>query len=287
MRRQVGIRKNRGNMLILVCVSMGLLCLGLTVGMSFGGLYFAQALLQNQANDLALTAAVALNASDREGQMNNMISRCRGLVYESRNEDNDASDRNYTDIQPLADMLLDESRQSARDLDTERTKLQQLGQAEATAQVNAQFQQMSKLNELILPWIQCKKPKLEGITFGQVKDVQSNVTALSDFNDLTPDDENYIRPQSNRYYANVNAKLPGQDADLNFQLSSLQPPVQNETAPARIALPGAFADTPNGDMNSAVKIDLSVAVGTEYGGKTENAIHVTGVSVANGGGIMR
>jgi hypothetical protein len=274
-------------MLILVSVSMGLLCLGLTVGMSFGGLYFAQALLQNQANDLALTAAVALNASDREGQMNNMISRCRGLVYESRNEDNDASDRNYTDMQPLADMLLDESRQSAKDLDTERTKLQQLGQAEATAKVNAQFQQISKMNELILPWIQCKKPKLEGITFGQVNDVQSNVTALSDFNDLTPDDENYIRPQSNRYYANINAKLPGQDADLNFHLSSLQPPVKNETAPARIALPGAFTDTPNGDMNSAAKIDLSVAVGTEFGGKNESAIHVTGVSVANGGGIMR
>lgn len=300
-------RRQRGNMLILVSVTMTLIAMGLTVGLSFGGVILAQTILQSYANEMALSAACRLNgadeteqaqginSNDREGQMNNMIVRCRSMVYESKlNNDQTVTD-NFPQLQGLADQLYLEAKQSARDLELERRNLKNVSEQEATNEINNQMQSRSQF-KLTLPWIQCSSVRLattNGITFGQVKDVQSNVTRLDDSNNLRSEDDTYkyVRQQSNRYNANINAKLAS-DPDLDFKLSSLQPPVNGEIAPARLILPPSFVrasqvSTPQGDLNSAVRVKLVMNLETKIGAATNNQITVCGFATTTGGGLMR
>ena len=51
-------RKNKGNMIIIVALVLSLTAMALIVGMSFGGLFFAQNILQNYANELALNLSL-------------------------------------------------------------------------------------------------------------------------------------------------------------------------------------------------------------------------------------
>lgn len=281
-------RSHRGNMLILVSLSLGLVGLAIIVGMSFAGAIFVHTLMQNEVNELSLRAACTLNAGDRLGQMNNMIARCRSLVKESRRIDEDAQQKN-SNIKTLASVLLEESRDCAQELELQRKTLKKIAHAEALNEIQEGMASIQDHPCLILPWIQCEKPQLSTVQFGQVKDVQSNVTALDASNELQENDttNDFIRAASKRYKANINAKIPAPDADLNFHLSSLQAPVNNDVSPGRIILPDAFTKTPGTDLTSAVKVTIRMKVATEIGSKTKNTVEVTGFSAAPGGCPVR
>lgn len=296
-------RRPLGNMLILVCVTMTLLLMGLMVLSSFGGAFMAQTILQNWANEIALGAAGILNggnaqeqangvnACDRIGQMNNMIVRSRSMVHESRSNFETAGQGDDPELVTLASQLLDEARQSARDLDQERMNLRQVSESEAIVDIVTRVGGLSTY-KLILPWIQCSSPRLitgNCIQFGQVKNVPSNVSRLDVSNNLQQDDRDnsYLLPNNRYYMNNINAKLQGPDADLNFHLSSLQPPVKNEVVQARLVLPAAFTNTPNTDLTSTVRVTLIMDVETRLGCVTRNLIKVSGYATTIGGGAMR
>jgi len=299
-------RKEQGNMLIVVSLCMGLIGLAIVGGMSFAGLFLAQSLLQNFANQAALSAACTLNggnqqaqasginACDRMGQMNNMIARSRAEVFESRT--NLGSSAELDGLQGIADQLCTSARDGATTLEQERQKLKSVVEAEATAEVSNQIQAIQKF-QLILPWIQLSSARLlpggSGIAFGQINGVQSTVSQLDASNNLnTIDASKGYTSASKRYLANINAQLTGADSDLNFHLSSLQPPVNHDVAPARLVLPAAFESVPTGDgsagdLPSAVKVTLVMNVETELFGPSKSQIVVTGVATTTGGGEMR
>src|SRR5277367_6601362 len=81
-------RKNRrntdGNMMLLSVLGFGLLILFITIGTSFSMVLFVQNQVQRLADQVALTGACQLNDGNRLGQMNNLVARCRQLVYASR-----------------------------------------------------------------------------------------------------------------------------------------------------------------------------------------------------------
>lgn len=296
-------RNNKGNMLIIVSVFMGLLGMGLIVGLSFAGLFFAQNILQNYANELALSGACVLNGGDklalsqginsdnREGQMNDMIIRTRVLVKESREEMDKATQQlsENKGFMDLADQLLTESKQSASDMEADRKTLKQVSEQEATQLINDQLATIGKFR-LILPWIQLSSPRLvqaNGIAFGQVKDMQSNVEQLNDANDLTAEDQSYVA--ANKHYsAGANARLMGPESYLDFKVSSLQPSLNKEVAPARLILPGAFQKTKNADdLTSSVEVNLEMDVRTSIGAKTASKIIVKGIATTTGASPIR
>ncbi len=297
-------RNNKGNMIIIVALVLSLTAMALIVGMSFGGLFFAQNILQNYANELALNGASVLNGSDttelsqgvnsanREGQMNDMIMRTRELVRDSR-ENMDLTDQeiqNNAGFRNLADQLLTEATQSAKDMETERRRLKKVSEQEATDLIKNRLSSISKM-DVKLPWIQMSSPRLfrlKGIVFGQVKGMHSNVEQLSEANNLQREDQNYVA--ANKHYnAGTNARLEGPEANLDFKVSSLQPASLNkEVAPARLILPGSFQLTKNADdLSSAVQVSLIMDVRTTIGAVTDHQIMVRGIATTTGASSMR
>ncbi|HEY9678907.1 MAG TPA: hypothetical protein V6C76_12940 [Drouetiella sp.] len=296
-------RAKNGNMLVVVMVVGGVVLIALVVGMSFSGMYFAENILQNYANECAQSGAAVLNGGDqatlnqginsanREGQMNDMIMRTRALVKESReNIDQTAQNINNENYRGLADQLMDEAKQSAVDMEAERKTLKQVSEQEATDAIINRLAEIQKLN-VSLPWLQFSSPKLVrkiGIQFGQVKDVQSNVMQLDASNNLMTDDQSYVAPNKH-YKAGANARLQGSDSSLDFKVSSLQPASLNkEISPARLILPDTFQPLKNpDDLSSAVRVTLTMNVATTIGAETHNKIRASGNATTTGASATR
>src|SRR6516225_8486007 len=100
-------RHVRGNTLILVCGGLLLVAATLFTACLFANLLFVQNLLQRFCDDVALSAACALNESDRMGVMNNLVARCRQLVYSSRTT-TETIQSTSPDLEVLATQILNE-----------------------------------------------------------------------------------------------------------------------------------------------------------------------------------
>jgi len=276
-------RRSHGNILILTCVLMTLVALGLVIGMSFSSVFLMRARLQSEANDIALAAAQVLNDNDREGRMNNMISRSRQLVTASRS--NYSVTRGaYPDLEPLAKQLLDEARDSARFLEAERVRLRDVAISEAKQRAQETCQNLKDQTRLMLPWLHTDSTTMVNISLGYIDGVQSNVAPARALPDLEQHDQNagYIRQQSNLYLGNIRAKLPSEDGDLAFSLSSLPAPVDGSVSPARATLASAYRDSPTDQLPSAVRIELALPVSTELGAKTQAEIKTLGCAATYG-----
>src|SRR4030095_2221518 len=131
MKNRTISNRRSGSMLVLTCVLLLLVVLGLVTGMSFGSLYIIRLSAQSHANQIAMAAAQVLNHDDREGQMNKMVSRSRQLVFSSRATCSLTS-ADYPFLEPLAKQFLDEAREGARYVESERCFLRELIVCEAT-----------------------------------------------------------------------------------------------------------------------------------------------------------
>ena len=281
-------RSKNGNMTIVVCAGTAVFGIGLIAFMSLAGTYFVQSLLQNQVNELAMHAACTLNDNDRIGQMNNLIARCRSLVYDSR-QNYDTASNQYQIMETLNEQLKDEAIQSAKGLETERQYLKQLSELEANTVLQADFLKLRAQPPFTLPWLQCSKPNLVKVELGQISSVQSNVAALDVANNLTQSDQaqNVIRQQSNCYHANVKPKLPAPDDSLVFQISSLPSPVTTDVAPARLVRQDKYMPTPNNDLTCAARVTVQMDVKSEIGGQMKSTIKVVSLAAAPGGCPVR
>jgi hypothetical protein len=281
-------RKADGNMMLLALLGFGLLILFITLGTSFSMVLFVQNQVQRLADQVALTGACQLNDGNRLGQMNNLIARCRQLVYASRQNTYLAANSS-TDLQQLAQQFLDEDRQNALALDQERGRLSALAVKEATEQMKYTFAQQSGLYTMVLPWLVVRPPTVTSINFGYITAVDSNVAALNGIADLADYDRSkkFIQKASQLYAPTIDAKLPEDDGDLHFYISSLAAPVNDNISPARLALTNVFRPTIGNYLPSAASVSIQIGLAQDvvHGGATD--FTVTSVAASNGGSPVR
>lgn len=277
---------NRGNVLILTCVMLAIVALCLVVAFSFCGLYFAHNRLQASADEIALTGAKKLNERNRIGQMNNMISRCRQLVYSSR-EDYSTVKKTFPKIERIADQLLREARQSALDLESERQKMRNVAELEAVQAMRAKFDSIKGTYEMSLPWMRVRTPRVIGIGLGRIDGVESNVEEFSLFDKL----KQYDRDQGNTvvyaklslYKGNKNVPLKDDDSDLPFIMASLPAPILSEVSPARITLLDKYREVDDAPVPTATKVIMDLRVESGLGPQAGDTMVTTGTAITAGG----
>lgn len=283
-------KESRGNTLILTTGGMLLVAGTLATACLFANLLFVQNLLQKFCDDVALNAACALNESDRIGEMNNLVARCRQLVYSSR-ANMQAIQTASPDLVPLASQILSEDRQHAQSLEQARGDLVQIATADAQNAIDTAFSNQTGLYRAILPMMRITKPQLVSVDFGNVPAVQSNVAALDGIEPLADYDvtAKLIDPNSQLYLGNISVPLPAEDSDLTFNLSSLPAPINGNTAPARLTQLSAFqlptqSNNNTSQLPSAVKIVITAnAPSAGPFSNTINNLQVTSTAATNGG----
>lgn len=277
---------NRGNVLILTCVVLAVVALCLVVGFSFCGLYFDHNRLQTSADEIALTGAKKLNERNRIGQMNNMIARCRQLVYASR-EDYKIVKKTFPGVEKIADQLLDEARQSALDLETERQKMRNVAEIEAVQAMRAKFDSIKGTYAMTLPWMRVKTPRVIGVGLGRIDGVESNVEEFVSFDQL----KQYDRDQGNTvvyaklsiYKGNKNEPLKEDDSDLPFFMASLPAPILSEVSPARVTLQDKYRDIDDAPVPTAVRVIMDLRVDSGLGPQAGDTMVATGTAITQGG----
>lgn len=257
--------------------------------LTVGTLVFVQYHLQNTLDNIALSGACQLNSKGQIGQMNNMVGRCRQLVYSSRQTETSIAQQKPI-LTKLASQLLDEVRTSATDLEKERANLVISSSKAAEQAINTQFDKTCAQQTLVLPWLKMSKPVLVATQFGSVNDVDSNVAVLDGIPALLTNDQgqHIIHTQPSLYDANINAKLPAPDEDLSFNLSSLPAYTNNITPPARLLLPAPFVvGGQNNQLSSAVQITAQIKLSTVLGPGAAATLNLVSTATTFGGGPVQ
>lgn len=289
-------RQTSGNMLVLSGVGVSFVVLLMVLLSSFGSLVFVHNRLQATADEIALEGASKLNDMDRLGQINNMIARCRQLVYAQQNLHDDAESENEPDeVKHLATDLLEESKQSATTLEQERSQvLLPLCQAEARTAMLGKFEAVKQSYRMILPWLQISaltEPTSSDISFGEINGVESCVSEMTAQSDLAANDrsQSLVKVTSglNLYKHDQEHRLSGPPGYLSFKLSSLQAPVRGVISPARVALAREFGPVPKDFLPSAVQIKLKVDVATGLGTQARAQVVVMGTAATTGAGVQQ
>jgi hypothetical protein len=292
------LRHNRGNMLLL-CVALFAVII-VVVAIAFGVyfLFHSQKSLLTRSEGFALKAAQQLNANDCAGRLNNLQCRSRELVYLARQMCQMTESEDLADFAPLAEQVMNQSRDGAKLVESERKKYVAL--TIANLRTLAKNEITPQENEKQLANMSTYDPQVVGLKVGTQANLASNVepnTGLSELYDF--DMENgYIKHGKlmNLYRSAVNLKLPGPDGDLDFELAPLPAPVKGTVAPLRLASASSFKSTmtlrKDGEDTigacqicpSAVQVTMTVKVKenilTEMKSKTE----VTNTAFTNGAG---
>jgi hypothetical protein len=280
------MRNDRGNILIFACFAMVIIAMLALVGYSFSGLYFQHNRLQASADEIALTGAKKLNDRDRIGQLNNMISRCRQLVYSDRDDSKDVK-ANFQEIQKISDQLMDESRQSSQDLDNERKKVRALAESEAVQAMHDKFNAIKQSYAMSLPWMRVQTPRVIGVGLGSIDGVDSNVQEFNQFEPLMDSDrgQGYVEQLSSKlslYKSNQNEQLQNDDSDLPFYLTSLPAPLQSEVSPPRVINPDDYKEADDDPIPTATQVILDLRVENGIGPSAGGTMKATSTAITTG-----
>jgi hypothetical protein len=242
--RTLSITRNRkrGSMLTMTALVIGIILAVCILGFGFYLLLAQQKKGQNQADNLTLTLAEQLNKDDKIGQMNNVVARCRELVYVSRQNSDAAASERSAILVPLANQLLDESRSSAQFVEAERKNQITYITKQAKQAVQDYNMHTHVDSTFTLPWFKTYDPQVKDVSLGYINNVQSNVINTEVIPELRDFDEQkkYFEKGSQLYRGNIDAKLPSPDSDLIFKLSSLPADVDNTVSPPRLTNPEVF-----------------------------------------------
>jgi hypothetical protein len=224
-----------------------------------------------------------------------MVARCRQLVYSSR-EEYEKTKRELKDLEFFAEPLLKESRDSARDLETQRKDLGDLARKEATEAMQRQFDSIKASYAVTLPWLRISSPRLLTPKFGKLEGLESNVEELTELTELDKEDraQSYVDVRSaggpgggtglDLYKAEKNHKLSGTDSDLDFKLSSLPAPVNGVIPQARVLLAKTFRDSKSNTeyAPAVVQTEVSIKVQTGLGPYASSLMSARGTSITTG-----
>lgn len=282
-------RSQKGNMLIFVTLAMTFLTVGLVMTASYGGVYFTQSRLQSSADEIAMAGARKLNEFNRLGQMNDMVARCRQLVYASSKQMSEV-EQNHNDplMEKLTRQLDDEAIESAQSLDSERRKLAATARAESREAMQQKFTQVKNSYQVALPWLTIAAPGLVSNDTGSVNGMQSNAQELEGFPELSQGDKGNLingKPTS-LYRAENDARLPIANSP-SFKFSPLPPAVGNEMAPARATLPGEFKTISSDYAPCSARAALQVRVSSGLGPAASANLQAMSTAVASGGGLWQ
>jgi hypothetical protein len=229
-------------MLTMTTLVIGLVLLACLIGFGFYLLLAQQKKGQHEADNLTLSLAGALNKDDKIGQMNNVVARCRELVFVSRQNADAASQERNQILAPLANQLLDESRSSAQFVEAERKN--EIAYITKKTREAVERYTMGTHNEstFTLPWFKTYDPQVQDVYLGYIDKVQSNVINTGVITELRDHDEKqkYFEKGSQLYRGNIDAKLPSPDSDLIFKISSLPADVDSSVSPPRLTNPEVF-----------------------------------------------
>jgi len=236
-------------MLFMCLAVLAVIVVALGLGFIVYFTFFSHNLLQNRSDDFALNGVQPFNANDYVGKINNLIAHSRELVFNSRQAClRIESEERFGHLAPLATQLLDESRDGATLVATERDRFVHFSIAnlrqflkEADSRGN---QKISLLNA------SAYDPQITGCSVGSLQNIESNAEASNGVPDLLTYDQEkrYIQRVAgtsgtngtNLYRANINLKLPEPDSDLKFELSPLPAPVNGTVSPIRMIAGSSF-----------------------------------------------
>lgn len=235
------MRTTRGNMLAVVVLVAIIIVAVLGIGIVVSMMMMSQKRTQSDIETLSLQMATGINKDDWVGQMNSMTEYSRELVFSSRSALNEAI-AHHQRMRPLAIQLMDEARQSADLIESERRELTVLIMKDLQKQSNEVADASSSKPGMKLPGVSTDATQLKNVDAGYIDGVLTNLTSAEGLPDLREYDlqEKYITQKSFVYLPNINAKLPAPDDDLNFSFCSLPAAAKNTVAPARLTSNSVF-----------------------------------------------
>lgn len=237
--RRVLIRDRNGGVLPLLMTICVIIFIVVMIAIAMNTLHLVDGKLRSSAEKVALELAINLNDGDRIGEMNSMTEYSRELVFTSRDAHNRIS-YGYAHIEPLARVLLDEAREGARQVETERNNL-----ASVICKDSLALKKMKENNIMEPVNVLFFKVNPEGIStleVGSCKFVPSNAVLPVGIPELRSHDrERRFTFESSDYYrADIDVFLPDPDGDLKFRFSSLAPMVKKTVSQPRLVSPGDF-----------------------------------------------
>lgn len=237
--RRVLKRDRKGGVLPLLMTICVIIFIVVMIAIAMNTLHLVDGKLRSSAEKVALELAINLNDGDRIGEMNSMTEYSRELVYTSRDAHNRIT-YGYAHIEPLARMLLDEAREGARQVETERANL-----ASVICKDSLALKKMKETTIMEPVNVLFFKVNPEGIStleVGACKYVPSNAVLPIGIPELRSyDREKRFTFESSDYYrADIDVFLPDPDGDLKFRFSSLAPMVKKTISQPRLVSPGDF-----------------------------------------------
>jgi len=242
MNNSARARSEQGSMLSMTALTFGIIMFACVIAFAFYLLLSQQKRGQHETDKIAMDLAKVLNKDDRVGQINNVIARCRELVYVSRENVVRASEKGYNHLLPLANQLVEESRSSAVLVESERENQKGMSISDVKVMIENYNLKARPDSSFKLPWFESYDPAVYDVKLGYVDKVESNVENLQVIPELRDFDQTngYIQKGSNLYKGNINARLPNPDSDLDFKLSSLPTTVEQTVAPPRLVNADVF-----------------------------------------------
>ncbi len=277
-------------MIVLVSLCMGLIVLVAVIGIIFNNLLFQNSRSQDKVDAMALSFARLINAGNRVGQINELEDRCRELVYVSRQTEIacPAADCGY--MTALCDQLLSDARSGQKLVEAERQNQINLICNEVQDAATRYNRDRSADSSFSLNWLQTYEPRITDVALGTIKDVQSSVRSQTVFSELAYHDylADYFDPETALYKAPLNARLPGSDADLSFELSALPASVKMITPQPRNTNSDVFVpygkvvesgeQSPNSIQHIPNAVHVSCAMDALVGPHGSNKVSISVVS---------
>lgn len=259
-------RSSSGNMLAMVVLVGFILIAVIVIGIAAMLMLFAQQRGKQNADEVALTLAQVLNRDDRQGQMNTLVERSRELVYTSRKAFDDAASEEMHNMEPLLRDLLDESRTGAHYVEKTRQSLSTVVLDDLSLTARQFSDKLNQNQSFNLNVFNTAKPRIKALEIGSIGRVNSNASVSPGLPELRLSDEKLglLDNRSGLYFGNINACLPGADADLDFKFSSLPAPVGTSIPGARLTSNGVF------------KLASAIAVGVDVGKEKSDDIAYAG-----------
>jgi hypothetical protein len=229
------VRINKGNMLLLASLTMGLVVFVIIIGLGFYIILSEQKQAQIQCDDIAIDLAKSLNAQNRIGQMNDTIEHTRELIYISRANLNMAND-SMPAYANLADLLLTESVAASSMVEKERRNQIDLAVNNCRETVKKLRHTRTEAGNWLMPWFIENQLYINNVQLVTSNNL-SNITSPAIIKDLYKFDleKHYIEKNSKLYCGNINARLPPPDLKLDFYFSTLPACIENTISPVRLA----------------------------------------------------
>ena len=228
-------RKSSGSVLLLVALLAVVLIALVLLGLTWNNFLFRRTLSQDKVDALALTLCGLINSGDRVAQMNELEARSRELVFLSRCRFDECGQKDLPYLEPLCRGFIEEARSGQEMLEQERRDQIKIICKDLRNSVLKNNLEAGGEGSSFLGCLRTQEPLIVRLEVGRLAGVESSaggnelIADLMDF-DLS---QKYLQPRSRLFKAEVNARLPDPDGDLDYKFSGLAAAVKNVCAPAR------------------------------------------------------